>query len=160
MAHDALAAHARDELGISDLTTARPVQAAFASAGTFAIGAAMPLVTALVTPRTALIPVVIATSILFLALLGGFGAHAGGAPVMKAAFRVTFWGALAMGLDGWRGRIIWGCRLTRLSDSAFERFRILSMLTAAPVRLFPVTERTPLAVATRPKPDRPRDGDD
>ncbi len=91
MAHDALAAHARDELGISDLTTARPVQAAFASAGTFAIGAAMPLVTALVTPRTALIPVVIATSILFLALLGGFGAHAGGAPIMKAAFRVTFW---------------------------------------------------------------------
>jgi VIT1/CCC1 family predicted Fe2+/Mn2+ transporter len=98
MAHDALAAHARDELGISDLTTARPVQAAFASAGTFAIGAALPLVTALITPRSALIPVVIATSILCLALLGGIGAHAGGAPVMRAAFRVTFWGALAMAL--------------------------------------------------------------
>jgi vacuolar iron transporter family protein len=98
MEHDALAAHARDELGISDLTTARPVQAAFASAGTFAIGAALPLVTALITPRSALIPVVIATSILCLAFLGGIGAHAGGAPVMRAAFRVTFWGALAMAL--------------------------------------------------------------
>ncbi len=78
MAHDALAAHARDELGISDLTTAKPVQAAFASAGTFAIGAAMPLITAMLTPTAVLIPVVIVTSILFLALLGGFGAHAGG----------------------------------------------------------------------------------
>ncbi len=105
MAHDALAAHARDELGISDLTTARPVQAAFASAGTFAIGAAMPLVTALVTPSTVLIPVVIATSILFLALLGGFGAYAGGAPVMKAAIRVTFWGALAMALTAGVGAL-------------------------------------------------------
>ena len=105
MAHDALAAHARDELGISDLTTARPVQAAFASAGTFAIGAAMPLVTVLLTPRVALIPVVIATSIVFLALLGGFGAHAGGAPVMKAAFRVTFWGALAMALTAGVGSL-------------------------------------------------------
>lgn len=105
MAHDALAAHARDELGISDLTTARPVQAAFASAGTFAVGAAMPLITALVTPRTALIPVVIVTSILFLALLGGFGAYAGGAPVGKAAFRVTFWGALAMGLTAGVGAL-------------------------------------------------------
>lgn len=105
MAHDALAAHARDELGISDLTTARPVQAAFASAGTFAIGAALPLVTALVTPRTALIPVVIITSILLLALLGGFGAHAGGAPVMKAALRVTFWGALAMALTAGVGAL-------------------------------------------------------
>ena len=98
MAHDALTAHARDELGISDMTTARPVQAAFASAGTFAVGAAMPLLTVLVTPSAVLIPVVIATSILFLALLGGFGAHAGGAPVIKAALRVTFWGALAMAL--------------------------------------------------------------
>jgi VIT1/CCC1 family predicted Fe2+/Mn2+ transporter len=98
MAHDALAAHARDELGISDMTTARPVQAAFASAGTFAVGAAMPLLTLLIIPRVALIPVVIATSILFLALLGGFGAYAGGAPVIKAALRVTFWGILAMAL--------------------------------------------------------------
>lgn len=98
MAHDALTAHARDELGISDMTTARPVQAAFASAGTFAVGAAMPLLTVLITPRVALIPVVIATSILFLALLGGVSAYAGGAPVIKAALRVTFWGILAMAL--------------------------------------------------------------
>jgi len=104
MAHDALGAHARDELGISDALSARPIQAAFASAGTFAVGAAMPLITVLVTPTGALIPVVIGTSILFLALLGGFGAHAGGAPVTKAAVRVTFWGALAMALTaavGW-----------------------------------------------------------
>jgi VIT1/CCC1 family predicted Fe2+/Mn2+ transporter len=105
MAHDALTAHARDELGISDMTTARPVQAAFASAGTFAIGAALPLITALLTPQAALIPVVIVTSILFLALLGGFGAHAGGAPVTKAANRVTFWGALAMALTAGVGAI-------------------------------------------------------
>ena len=98
MAHDALTAHARDELGISDTLSARPVQAALASAGTFAVGAAMPLLTVLVTPKTALIPVVAGTSILFLAILGGFGAHAGGAPVTKAALRVTFWGALAMAL--------------------------------------------------------------
>lgn len=98
MAHDALAAHARDELGISDMTTARPVQAALASAATFAVGAALPLLTVVVTPTSALIPAVTATSILFLALLGGFGAHAGGAPVVRAAVRVTFWGALAMAL--------------------------------------------------------------
>lgn len=98
MAHDALATHARDELGISDTLSARPVQAALASAGTFAVGAAMPMLTVLVTPRVALIPVVVATSILFLALLGGFGAYVGGAPLMKSTLRVTFWGALAMGL--------------------------------------------------------------
>ena len=98
MAHDALTTDASDELGISDTSTARPVQAAFASAGTFAVGAAMPMLTVLVTPRAALIPVVVATSILFLALLGGFGAYAGGAPLMKSALRVTFWGALAMAL--------------------------------------------------------------
>ena len=98
MAHDALTAHARDELGISDISTAKPIQAAFASAGTFSVGAALPLVAVLVTPSAALIPVVIVTSILFLALLGGFGAYAGGAPVTRAAVRVTFWGALAMAL--------------------------------------------------------------
>ena len=98
MAHDALTAHSRDELGISDLTTARPIQAAFASAATFAVGAALPLATALVTSSSTLIPVVIVSSILFLALLGGFGAYAGGAPVAKATMRVTFWGALAMAL--------------------------------------------------------------
>lgn len=105
MAHDALGAHARDELGISDTLSARPIQAAFASAGTFAVGAAMPLLTVLVTPAGALIPVVTGTSILFLAVLGGFGAHAGGAPVTKAAVRVTFWGALAMGLTAGVGAL-------------------------------------------------------
>lgn len=105
MAHDALTAHARDELGISDISTARPVQAAFASAGTFAVGAAPPLLTVLVAPSSILIPVVVGTSILLLALLGGFGAHAGGAPVMKAALRVTFWGALAMALTAGVGAL-------------------------------------------------------
>ena len=105
MAHDALAAHARDELGISDISTARPVQAAFASAGTFAVGAAVPLLTVLVLPATTLIPGVIGTSIILLAVLGGFGAHAGGAPVAKAALRVTFWGALAMALTAGVGAL-------------------------------------------------------
>jgi VIT1/CCC1 family predicted Fe2+/Mn2+ transporter len=105
MAHDALGAHARDELGISDMTAARPVQAAFASAATFAVGAALPIVVVLLTPRVALIPVVIVSAILFLALLGGFGAHAGGAPVVKAALRVTFWGALAMALTAGVGAL-------------------------------------------------------
>ncbi len=105
MAHDALAAHARDELGISDMSTARPIQAAFASAGTFAIGAALPLVTAALVPQAVLIPFVIGTSIVFLALLGGFGAHAGGAPVVQAAIRVTFWGVLAMALTAGVGAL-------------------------------------------------------
>ena len=105
MAHDALTAHARDELGISDISTARPVQAALASAGTFAVGAAVPLLTVVVAPTTALIPVVVATSILLLALLGGFGAHVGGAPVIKAALRVMFWGALAMALTAGVGAL-------------------------------------------------------
>lgn len=105
MAHDALAAHARDELGISDMSTARPIQAAFASAGTFAIGAALPLLTAALVPQSVLIPFVIGTSIVFLALLGGFGAHAGGAPVVKAAIRVTFWGVLAMALTAGVGAL-------------------------------------------------------
>lgn len=105
MAHDALTAHARDELGISDVSTARPVQAALASAATFAVGAAPPLLTILVVPGSILIPVVVGTSILLLALLGGFGAHVGGAPVMKAAWRVTFWGALAMGLTAGVGAL-------------------------------------------------------
>ena len=106
MAHDALAAHARDELGITDALSARPIQAAFASAATFAVGAAMPLLAALVSPKSVLIPVVVASSILFLALLGGFGAYAGGAPVVKAALRVTFWGALAMALTAGVGALI------------------------------------------------------
>ena len=105
MAHDALTAHARDELGISDISTARPVQAAFASAGTFAVGAAVPLLTVLVVPTTTLIPGVIGTSIMLLAVLGGFGAHVGGAPVLRAALRVTFWGALAMALTAGVGAL-------------------------------------------------------
>ena len=87
------------------MTTARPVQAALASAGTFAVGAAMPLVTVLLGPRSALIPVVIATSLVFLALLGGAGAYVGGASVTKAALRVTFWGALAMALTAGVGAL-------------------------------------------------------
>lgn len=98
MAHDALAAHARDELGISESLTARPIQAAFASAGTFAVGAAMPLLTVLVASESKLVPVVSFVSLVFLAALGVLAAKAGGAPVMKSALRVTFWGAIAMGL--------------------------------------------------------------
>jgi VIT1/CCC1 family predicted Fe2+/Mn2+ transporter len=98
MAHDALAAHARDELGISESLTARPVQAALTSAATFAVGAAMPLVTVLVTPEARLVSVVSVVSLIFLAGLGVLAARAGGAPIIKSAIRVTFWGALAMGL--------------------------------------------------------------
>jgi len=105
MAHDSLAAHARDELGISDLSTARPVQAAFASAGTFAIGAAMPLVVAAVGPSEALIPAVASTSLVFLALLGTIAARAGGAGSLLGAVRVTVWGALAMALTTVVGRL-------------------------------------------------------
>jgi len=105
MAHDALAAHAREELGISDVTTARPVQAALASAATFAVGAAIPLLAVLVVPKSMLIPVVIVTSLLLLMLLGGLGARVGGAPVAMAAWRVTFWGALAMALTAGVGAL-------------------------------------------------------
>ena len=96
MARDALGAHARDELGISETLRARPVQAALASAGSFAVGAAMPLLVTAMAPMVGLIPVVSGTSLVFLALLGGFAAHAGGAGVTMGAIRVTFWGALAM----------------------------------------------------------------
>lgn len=105
MAHDALAAHARDELGISELTSARPVQAAFASAGSFAVGALLPLGAALLAPRSALIPAVVLLSLLFLAALGVLGAYAGGAPRFKAALRVAFWGALAMALTAGVGAL-------------------------------------------------------
>jgi VIT1/CCC1 family predicted Fe2+/Mn2+ transporter len=105
MAHAPLASHARDELGISEMTSARPIQAALASAGTFAVGAILPLLIVTITSRTALVPVVVSTSIAFLALLGGFGARAGGAPVLKAALRVTFWGALAMALTAGVGAL-------------------------------------------------------
>lgn len=96
MAHDALGAHARDELGISAAFRARPLQAALASAASFAVGGAMPLAVTALTPNAALIPLVAGTSLLFLALLGGLAARAGGAGVMPGAMRVTFWGALAM----------------------------------------------------------------
>jgi len=96
MAHDALGAHARDELGISAAFRARPLQAALASAASFAVGAAMPLAITAIAPNAELIPLVAATSLLFLALLGGLAARAGGAGVALGAIRVTFWGALAM----------------------------------------------------------------
>ena len=96
MVHDALGAHARDELGISEIMRARPIQAALASAAAFGVGAAMPLSIAAIAPESTLIPLVSGTSLLFLALLGGFAARAGGAGVIAGAWRVTFWGALAM----------------------------------------------------------------
>jgi len=95
-ARDALSAHARDELGISDVTAAKPVQAAVTSAFTFSVGAALPLAVAVVAPLSLLAPAVSAAALAFLALLGGMGARAGGAPVGRAVVRVTFWGALAM----------------------------------------------------------------
>jgi VIT1/CCC1 family predicted Fe2+/Mn2+ transporter len=105
MAKDALAAHAHDELGISEITTARPVQAALTSAATFSVGAAMPLLMVVVSPAGALIPVVSAAALGFLALLGAIGAKAGGANVLRATARVTFWGALAMALTAGIGKI-------------------------------------------------------
>jgi len=105
MAKDALTAHARDELGISEITTARPVQAALTSAATFSVGAAMPLIMVVVSPSGALIPIVSAASLGFLALLGAIGARAGGANVLRATARVTFWGALAMALTAGIGKV-------------------------------------------------------
>jgi VIT1/CCC1 family predicted Fe2+/Mn2+ transporter len=104
-AHDALGAHARDELGISAIQTARPVQAAFASAATFSVGAALPLITAAVVPVGSIIWIVSATSLVFLATLGGLAARAGGASTVRGVIRVTFWGALAMALTAVIGRI-------------------------------------------------------
>jgi VIT1/CCC1 family predicted Fe2+/Mn2+ transporter len=105
MAKDALSAHARDELGISDITSARPVQAALTSAATFSVGAAMPLAMVLVSPAGAVVPLVSAASLGFLALLGAIGARAGGANVPRATMRVTFWGALAMALTAGVGKL-------------------------------------------------------
>ena len=103
--HDALASHVRDELGFSDTLSARPVQAALASAGTFAVGAAMPLMTAVVFNGTYLIPIVAGTSLVFLALLGGLAAFVGGTSAARGALRVTFWGALAMALTAGVGAL-------------------------------------------------------
>jgi VIT1/CCC1 family predicted Fe2+/Mn2+ transporter len=104
-ARDALAAHARDELALSELTTARPLQAAIASAATFAVGAALPLGVAWLAPLEALAVAVSAASLVFLAGLGALGARAGGAPVLKAVARVVFWGALAMAVTAGVGKL-------------------------------------------------------
>jgi VIT1/CCC1 family predicted Fe2+/Mn2+ transporter len=105
MARDALGAHARDELGISETLRARPIQAALASAGSFAVGAGMPLLVTAIAPRAGLIPLVSGTSLVFLALLGGLAARAGGAGVTVGAVRVTFWGALAMAVTAGAGAL-------------------------------------------------------
>jgi VIT1/CCC1 family predicted Fe2+/Mn2+ transporter len=105
MAHDALGAHARDEIGISHNVTARPVQAAFSSAATFTVGAAFPLMIAWAIPEARLIPAVTISSLVFLALLGGLAAFTGGARIAVGAIRVTFWGALAMVLTAGVGRL-------------------------------------------------------
>lgn len=103
MAHDGLGAHARDELGIIEMHAARPIQAALASAATFAVGAAMPLLTVVVVPAAMTVPLVAGTSLVALAVLGAVAARAGGAPVAAATLRVTFWGALAMALTAGAG---------------------------------------------------------
>jgi VIT1/CCC1 family predicted Fe2+/Mn2+ transporter len=103
--HDSLGAHARDELGISETLRARPIQASLASAGSFAVGAAMPLLVTAMAPAAHLIPFVSGTSLVFLALLGGTAARAGGAGVTVGAARVTFWGALAMALTAGVGAL-------------------------------------------------------
>lgn len=105
MAKDALGAHARDELGISAITTARPVNAALASAATFSVGAAAPLLLVMISPIDTLISIVSAGSLLFLAILGAIGAKAGGAGLLKPTLRVAFWGAFAMALTASVGAI-------------------------------------------------------
>lgn len=105
MAHDALGAHARDELGISKTLRARPLQAAFASAGSFAVGSILPLTVAALASEASLIPLVSGASLLFLAVLGGVAAHVGGAPVVTGIMRVTFWGALAMAVTAGIGAL-------------------------------------------------------
>lgn len=110
MTHDALGAHSRDELGISEVTAARPVQAALASAAAFVAGAALPLAVAYLVPASAAVAAVAVSSLLFLALLGVVGAKTGGAKILKAALRVTFWGALAMAVTAAIGAVF-GARL-------------------------------------------------
>lgn len=105
MAHDALGAHARDELGISEATTARPITAALASAATFSVGAAAPLLVALLAPLPLLVAAVVVASLLALALLGAIGARIGGASPLKAVLRVTFWGAAAMAVTAGVGSL-------------------------------------------------------
>ncbi|HZZ31785.1 MAG TPA: VIT family protein [Phenylobacterium sp.] len=105
MAKDALAAHARDELGISEATAAQPVQAALASAASFAVGAVFPLLMVVVSPTELLTPTVAVGSLVFLALLGAVGAKAGGSNILRATVRVTFWGALAMAVTAGIGKL-------------------------------------------------------
>ena len=105
MAHDALGAHVRDEIGISESAGANPVQAAFFSAGTFTIGAALPLLVAWIVPESRIIALVAVSSLVFLASLGALAARAGGAAMSIGAIRVTFWGALAMALTAAVGRV-------------------------------------------------------
>ena len=105
-AHDALGAHSRDELGVSEVVSARPVQAGVTSAATFAVGAALPLITSLVAPAPQLVFVVAGTSLVFLTALGALSAWTGGAPIRRASARVAFWGALAMGLTAVAGRLV------------------------------------------------------
>jgi vacuolar iron transporter family protein len=105
MAHDALGAHARDELGISEALSAKPIQAALASAASFAVGAALPLAVTALAPAQSLMVWVSATSLVFLAVLGVVAARVGGAPVLAGAWRVTFWGALAMGITAGVGTL-------------------------------------------------------
>jgi hypothetical protein len=106
MAKDALSAHAHDELGISEITTARPVQAALTSGVSFSVGAAMPLLMVVVSPSGALVPVVSTASLGFLAFLGAIGARVGGANVLRGTVRVIFWGALAMALTSGIGKLL------------------------------------------------------
>jgi len=105
MQHDALGAHVRDELGISDTMSANPVQAALASAASFAVGAALPLAVIALVPAQGLVVWVTVTSLLFLALLGALAARAGGASMLAGAWRVTFWGALAMAITAGVGAL-------------------------------------------------------
>jgi VIT1/CCC1 family predicted Fe2+/Mn2+ transporter len=105
MVHDDLGAHARDELGINKMTSAKPVQAALASALTFSVGAALPLLAALGAPASLVVPLVVATSLIVLTALGALSARAGGAPVFRATLRVVFWGALAMALTAGVGKL-------------------------------------------------------
>lgn len=106
MTKDALGAHAHDELAIIEMTTARPIQAALVSAATFTCGAAFPLLIVFVVPMGLLVPIEAGASLMFLAVLGAVGAAAGGAPILRAAARVTFWGALAMALTAGIGHLV------------------------------------------------------
>ena len=128
MAKDALGAHARDELGISEISTARPIQAALTSAATFAIGAAMPLLMVVVSPSDKLVLIVSVASLAFLALLGAIGAKAGGANVMTATARVTFWGALAMTLHSGHRSLFWNRCVASLRKRMPPESKILGPL--------------------------------